>query len=136
MDISLRYQRSCHTLNVWCLNPKVNCTLEVVCSLILTLLTQSFASGWGLRNKDWGVRTEDWGGLGVLGGNVTGTQRGYQHPMRRFIKYHAGQGFFLLRHLLIKKKLTNLFKFVLVLLSASVERVGVSRMRDFFYKFI
>ena len=29
-------------------------------------------------------------------------------------------------------KSRNLFKFVLVLLSASVERVGVSRMRDFF----
>ena len=35
-----------------------------------------------------------------------------------------------------KKKSTNLFKFVLVLLSASVERVGISRMRDFFYFFI
>ena len=32
-----------------------------------------------------------------------------------------------------KKKSCNLFKFVLVLLSASVERVCVSRMRDFFY---
>ena len=30
-----------------------------------------------------------------------------------------------------RKKLRNLFKFVSVLLSASVERVGVSRMRDF-----
>ena len=30
-----------------------------------------------------------------------------------------------------KKKSRNLFKFVLVLLSASVERVGVSRMQDF-----
>ena len=30
----------------------------------------------------------------------------------------------------------NLFKFVLVLLSASVESVGVSRMRDFFKDFI
>ena len=29
-------------------------------------------------------------------------------------------------------KSCNLFKFLLVLLSASVERVGVSRMRDFF----
>ena len=34
-----------------------------------------------------------------------------------------------------EKILLNLFKFVLVLLSASVERVGVSRMRDFFYPF-
>ena len=30
-----------------------------------------------------------------------------------------------------EKKSTNLFKFVLVLVPASVERVGVSRMRDF-----
>ena len=30
-----------------------------------------------------------------------------------------------------KDKLRNLFKFVSVLLSASVKRVGVSRMRDF-----
>ena len=30
-------------------------------------------------------------------------------------------------------KSRNLFKFVSVLLSASVERVGVSRMRDFFF---
>ena len=32
-------------------------------------------------------------------------------------------------------KSCNLFKFVSVLLSASVERVGVSRMLDFFYSF-
>ena len=31
-----------------------------------------------------------------------------------------------------KDKSCNLFKFVSVLLSASVERVGVSRMRDFY----
>ena len=31
-------------------------------------------------------------------------------------------------------KSSNLFKFVSVLISASVERVGVSRMRDFLYK--
>ena len=41
----------------------------------------------------------------------------------------------------IKKKLKlishNLYKFVLVLLSASVKRVGVSRMQDFFFfKFV
>ena len=30
-------------------------------------------------------------------------------------------------------KFCNLLKFVLVLLSASIQRVGVSRMRDFFY---
>ena len=30
----------------------------------------------------------------------------------------------------------NLFKFVLVVLSASVERVGVSRMRDFFITYL
>ena len=30
-----------------------------------------------------------------------------------------------------KKKYRNLFKFLLVLLSALVERVGVSRMQDF-----
>ena len=38
-----------------------------------------------------------------------------------------------------KKKIDksrDLFKFVSVLLSASVERVGVSRMRDFFSRFV
>ena len=35
----------------------------------------------------------------------------------------------------IKDKVRNLFKFVSVLLSALVQRVGVSRMRDFLYGF-
>ena len=35
-----------------------------------------------------------------------------------------------------KDKSRNLFKFVLGLLSASVERVGVSRMRDFFLNYL
>ena len=34
-----------------------------------------------------------------------------------------------------EKKSRNLFKFVSVILCALVERVGVSRMRDFFYMF-
>ena len=42
-----------------------------------------------------------------------------------------GRDFFS-RHLLKKKKSTNFFKFVLVLLSTLVERVSVSRMWDFF----
>ena len=41
--------------------------------------------------------------------------------------------FFLI--IFFKDKSRNLFKFVSVLLSASVERVGVSRMRDFFLIF-
>ena len=49
----------------------------------------------------------------------------------------SGNNFFFLFFLFIflKDKSCNLFNFVSVLLSASVERVGVSRMRDFFLIF-
>ena len=42
----------------------------------------------------------------------------------------------LLTAIIFYDKSRNLFKFVFVLLSASVQRVGVSRMRDFYFIFL
>jgi hypothetical protein len=46
----------------------------------------------------------------------------------------GGPGKFFLNIFFYKDKSRNLSKIVLVLLSASVERVGVSRMQFFFFK--
>ena len=70
-----------------------------------------------------------WGGGGAEGEKTGKKEREKMPPPKK--KIWTLPKFFWW-HFFLKDKSHNLFKFVSVLLSASVERVGVSRMRDFF----